>query len=115
MHFRELKHTVKAILKKLLEKLHVMNHTGAERFHTNSMTSIHLTDVTLSTRDLLCGQVFTCRRKHITHRLVWPVVLLEDVLSSILTAVRKQHDYFITVCSGDVCLLQKKIYIYITT
>lgn len=44
----------------------------------------------------------------ITHRLVRPVVLLEDVLSSILTAVRKQHDYFITVRSGNVRLLPKK-------
>lgn len=43
-----------------------------------------------------------------THCFVGPVVLHEDILSSVLPSISKQHDYFIAVCSGDTCLLKNK-------
>lgn len=47
----------------------------------------------------------TRRRCRETHRFVGPVVLHEDVLSSVLSSVREQHYYLIAVCSGDIRLL----------
>lgn len=44
-----------------------------------------------------------------TNRFVGPVVLHEDILSSVLSSVSEQHDYFITVGPRNICLLRNTL------
>ena len=58
--------------------------------------------------DILCyGSAFVkVRLSEETDCFVGPVVLHEDILSSVLSSISKQHDDFIAVCSRDICLLK---------
>lgn len=50
-----------------------------------------------------------CCGDHQTNRFVGPVVLHEDVLSSVLSSISEQHYNFIAVGPRDICLLKKCI------